>query len=376
MKRSNLFLIGIILSLAAFTALQSPAQGQVPARVKDIATVAGVRSNQLMGYGLVVGLDDTGDTADFTAQSIAAFLSRQGMNVNSRDVETDNVAAVVVTAELPAFAREGSRIDITVSCLGDAESLQGGTLLLTPLFGADNEVYAVAQGAISIGGFNYSAGGNRVQSNHPTVGRIPSGAIIEKEVRSPMVEDFRIRLLLFEPDFTTAFNLAQAINAAFEGQPLAEATDSGTVDVDAQGLTTENIGVVEAISRIESLMVISDVPARVVINERTGTVVAGNTVRISTVAISHAGISVEVTSTPEVSQPEPFSRRGETVVLERTDLYVEEEESPIALLEESTTIGDLVESLNAFGVARPRDLIAVFQALKAAGALRAELVIM
>jgi flagellar P-ring protein precursor FlgI len=374
-KMKSGIIVGLV-AVALVAIVPAPSQGEVGVRIKDIATIQGARNNQLVGYGLVVGLDDTGDNVRFSRQSMASFLSRMGLSVNSTDVRTNNVAAVVVTAELPPFAREGTRIDVTVSCVGDAESLQGGTLLLTPLRGADSEVYATAQGSVSIGGFNFRTGvGDRTQRNHPTVGRIPSGGIIEREVRSPFIHEKHLYLLLRTPDFTTAHNLMTAINDYYGDHTVAQALDPGTVDVNLAAFFAFEPDPVAIIAEIENLRVFSDTPARVVINERTGTVVAGQTVRISTVAISHAGVSVEITSTPVISQPAPFSE-GETVVTQDQELLVTEEESGLKVVEEGATIADLVKGLNDFGVTKPRDVIAIFQALKEAGALNAELVIM
>jgi len=373
--KTNTIIILLACIVAAATA--PTATAAIDARIKDIATVQGVRDNQLIGYGLVVGLDDTGDDSRFTRQSVESFLNRMGVTVESdRDIRTDNVAAVVVTAELPPFAREGSRIDVTVSCVGDADSLQGGTLLLTPLRGADGEVYAVAQGSISIGGFNYRTGrGDSAQRNHPTAGRIPGGAVIEQEVDSPFTHRNHVYLLLRTPDFTTAGNIAAAIDDHYS-RDMATALDSGTVDVDLSAIFEYAVEPVALLGEIENLRVASDSPARVVINERTGTVVAGQNVRISTVAITHAGINVEIVSTPIISQPPSFARRGDTVETEDREINVSEEESTFRVLETGATIGDLVQGLNNFGVTSARDVIAIFQALKEAGALNAELVIM
>ncbi len=367
--------ISALLLLAGIAVCAPMGRGEVSVRIKDVARVEGIRSNQLIGYGLVVGLDGTGDKTDATKQTMVSFLKRMGNTVEIGDVKSDNVAAVVVTADLPPFAREGSRIDVTVSCIGDANDLRGGTLLLTPLMGADREVYATCQGQVSTGGFNFGSGGNKVQKNHPTVGRIPNGGIIERETDSPMTDKNRLRLLLFNPDFTTAFNMAEAVNNHFGGNVISQAMDPGTVEVDLDFLITERIGLVEAISRLENLRVISDVAAKVVINERSGTVVASEGVRISTVAISHGGISVEVTARPQVSQPQPLSE-GQTMVTQDTEITVVEDSGQIGILNEGATIGDLVNSLNAFGVTSSTDIIAIFQALKEAGALRADLVIM
>ncbi len=365
----------VVLLLAALSVILPPLQAWA-VRVKDIASIRGVRSNQLLGYGLVVGLNKTGDSDDteFTVQSLTSLLKKLGVNVDPREVQVENVAAVVVTATLPPFARMGSKIDVTVSSLGDAQSLLGGTLLLTPLKGADGEVYAVAQGSISVGGgFAFSgASGSRVTRNHPTVGLIAGGATIEREISLDFHNRKRLRLALSHPDFTTAKRLSEAINESF-GRPMATPLDAGTVDVRvAEGLAKS---LVEVVAQIEKLEVSPDVRARVVLNERTGTIVVGENVRISTVAISHGNLNVVISEDSLVSQPRSFAPQGSaTVTVPQTRISVRQEQRQLALLPHSVSIGDVVRGLNAIGVS-PRDLIAILQAIQAAGALQAELVI-
>jgi len=355
--------IALVMLLAA-----SPA-GAI--RIKDMADIQGVRSNQLVGYGLVIGLDGTGDKqqTQFTTQSLASMLERLGVKVSDpTKIKVKNVAAVMVTATLPPFSRAGSRIDVMVSSVGDAGSLQGGTLLLTPLRSANGEIYAVAQGAISIGGFAAAAGGASMQKNHPTVGKIANGALIEREVPHNFGDNGKITLTLREPDFTTATRAVDAINRAFDTQ-AARAGDASTVIVELP--VTEDVSVVEMVSMIERLEVRPDMPAKVILNERTGTVVIGENVRISTVAVTHGSLSIQVKEEIEVSQPAPFGA-GETVVVPQKEIFVQEEGDNLTLIPSRVKIGDLVQALNSLGVT-PRDMIAILQAIKAAGALQAEL---
>ena len=341
-------------------------------RIKDIADIKGVRPNQLVGYGLVVGLNGTGDSDDaiFTIQSFASMLERMGVTVKPDDIEVDNVAAVMVTGDLPPFGRSGSRIDVLVSSIGDAENLQGGTLLFTPLKGADGHVYAIAQGPVSTGGFAAgSESGSGVQKNHPTAGRVVNGAIIEKEIASDFNNKQSLTLNLHEADFTTASRVAQAINIAFYDQ-IASTQDAGTIHVKVPEKYKGNT--VALVTMIERLGVTPDIVSKVVINERTGTVIMGENVRISTIAIAHGNLSIEIKENSNVSQPLPFSRGGQTVVTPESQVLVEEGSNPIFLVESGVSIGEVVKALNALGVT-PRDLIAIFQALKAAGALQAEL---
>jgi flagellar P-ring protein precursor FlgI len=341
-------------------------------RIKDLADIKGVRQNQLVGYGLVVGLNGTGDSnnAIFTIQSFASMLERMGVTVRSKDIEVDNVAAVMVTTDLPAFARTGSRIDVLVSSIGDADNLQGGTLLFTPLKGADGQVYAIAQGPVSTGGFVVgSTSGSEVQKNFPTAGRVVNGAIIEKEIASDFNNKQSLTLNLHQADFTTASRVAQAINIAFYDQ-IARTRDAGTIEVQVPEKYRGDT--VALVTLIERLGVTPDTVSKVVINERTGTVIMGENVRISTIAIAHGNLSIEIKEDQNVSQPLPFSRSGRTVVTPESEVLVQEGKNPIFLVESGVSIGEVVKALNALGVS-PRDLIAIFQALKAAGALQAEL---
>lgn len=342
-------------------------------RIKDIADIKGVRENQLVGYGLVVGLEGTGDSDDslFTIQSLASLLEKMGVTVQPEDIEdVENVAAVMVTTNLPPFASLGSRIDVLVSSIGDAENLQGGTLLFTPLKGADGKVYAIAQGPVSTGGFAVSGNsGDQVQKNFPTVGRVVGGALVEKEIHSDFNEKDSLTLALHKPDFTTASRVAQAINRAFYSQ-LAQTNNAGSIRVSIPENYLGNT--VQFVTMIESLGVTPDMVSKVVVNERTGTVVMGENVRIATVGIAHGNLSIQINESQDVSQPLPFSRGGRTVVTPESEIVVEEGKNPIFLVESGVSIGEVVKALNALGVS-PRDLIAIFQALKAAGALQAEL---
>jgi flagellar P-ring protein precursor FlgI len=376
---SNLFdqiktttIIAWILTISAVFCFCGQAFG---VRIKDIADIKGVRQNQLVGYGLVVGLNGTGDSdnAVFTIQSMASMLEKMGVTVASEDIEVDNVAAVMVTTDLPAFVRSGSRIDVLVSSIGDAEDLQGGTLIFTPLKAADGQVYAVAQGPISTGGFVVgSDSGSGVQKNFPTVGRVVNGALIEKEIPNKFNQKQSLTLTLHSPDFTTSSRVARAINIAFYDQ-IARSHDAGTIEVNVPGKYIGNV--VALVTMIESLGVTPDTVSKVIINERTGTVIMGENVRISTVAIAHGNLSIEIKEDSNVSQPLPFSRRGETVVTPESQVQVQEGNNPIFLVNSGVSIAAVVKALNALGVS-PRDLISIFQALKAAGALQAELEIM
>lgn len=348
-------------------------------RVKDIANIQGVRGNQLFGYGLIVGLDGTGDGTGtvFTAQSVAGMLERLGVTVAPDKIKIKNVAAVMVTANLPAFVKTGSRIDVLVSSLGDAKSLEGGTLLLTPLQGPDRLVYAVAQGPISIGGFNTGGGGGgagamSVQKNHPTVGYIPGGALIEREVPTDYIIGGSLAVTLRQPDFTSSARLARAINAKFNN--AARAMDAATVKVKIPKEYKNSGRVVQFIAALEKLSIVPDMVARVVVDERTGTIVAGEQVRISTVAVSHGNLSITIKTKPEISQPSPFSR-GKTTVVGEQNVSVEEQKARFLLINEGVSIGEVARALNALGVT-PRDMISIFQAIERAGALHAELVVM
>jgi flagellar P-ring protein precursor FlgI len=340
------------------------------ARLKDITNLQGVRDNQLIGYGLVVGLSGTGDggSNQMTIQSLATMLNNLGVGVDPRQVASRNVASVIVTAYLPPFARSGSKVDILVSSLGDSTSLQGGTLLLTPLKGADGQVYAVAQGPITLGGFSAEAGGASQAKNHSTVGKVPGGAVIEAELPFDFAQMGTLTYALKNPDFTTANRMADAINKQLKGK-FAKANDSGTVNVQVPERFKGKV--VELVSSIEGLAIRPDTRAKVVVNERTGTVVVGEDVRISTVAVAHGNLSITIQPQTLISQPQAFSD-GETVVVEESFVEVQEGEDKFALIPGGVSIGDLVRALNAIGIS-PRDLIAVFQAIQSSGALQAEL---
>lgn len=353
--------------------------GPVPlhaaSRIKDLADFEGVRSNVLIGYGLVVGLNGTGDSlrnAVFTQESLVAMLERLGVATRGVNLNTKNVAAVMVTATLPPFARQGSRIDASVSAMGDAKSLLGGTLLATPLLGADGEVYAVAQGALAIGGFEAKGEAQSVTRGVPTSARLPAGALVEREVPFALDSLPELRLALRNPDFTTAQRVAAAINARIEGAP-ARALDSTTVRLPIPPAWRGRTAAL--LSEIEQLPVEPDKPARIVIDERSGIVVIGDKVRISRVAVAQGNLTVRITETPQVSQPSPLGG-GETVVVPRTNVEVDTQpERKLVVLETGATLDTLVDGLNALGVG-PRDMIAIIQAIKAAGALQAEIEVM
>jgi len=339
-------------------------------RIKDIINIEGVRQNQLVGYGLIVGLEGTGDgkKAEFTIQSMVGMLEKMGVTVASKDINVDNVAAVMVTANLPAFARSGSRMDVLVSSIADCKSLQGGTLIFTPLKAANGQVYAVAQGPVSIGGFSAGGGGGGIQKNFLTVGRIANGALIERELPSNFATKRTLVLTLNSPDFTTVTRVVSAINVALP-DCLPHARDAGTIEIK---VPDSYLGkTVNLVTLIQGLDVAPDSVARIVLNERTGTVVIGKDVRISTVAIAHGNLSIEIKESADVSQPLPFSE-GETTIVPETEISVREGNDRLVLMESGISISELVRALNALGVS-PRDLIAIFQSIKAAGALQAQL---
>ncbi|HEY0919451.1 MAG TPA: flagellar basal body P-ring protein FlgI [Devosia sp.] len=341
------------------------------ARIKDIVNIEGVRDNQLVGYGLVVGLNGTGDSLNnspFTRQSLQAMLERLGVNTRGENMRTANVAAVMVTANLPAFSTQGSRLDVNVSALGDADSLQGGTLLVTPLLGADGEVYAIAQGSVLINGFKAAGDAATVVSGVPTTGRISAGGLIEREIGFTLGAQRTLRLALRNPDLTTARRIALAIND-FIGVPTATPEDPATVRVHLPRGFNGNI--VDLLTDIEQLVVETDQPARIVVDENSGIIVMGKDVRVSSVAVAQANLTVTIAESPEVVQPAPLSM-GETAVVPRTDLTVEETSRNLAVVPESVTLQQLVDGLNALGIS-PRDLIAILQAIKATGALQAEI---
>ncbi|KQO73212.1 flagellar biosynthesis protein FlgA [Methylobacterium sp. Leaf88] len=344
-------------------------------RVKDLASVEGVRQNQLVGYGIVVGLNGTGDTLNnipFTKQSLQAMLERLGVNTRGATMRTQNLAAVMVTASLPPFATQGNRIDITVSSLGDAKSLQGGTLLVTPLLGADGEVYALAQGSVAIAGFSAEGDAAKITRGVPTNGRVPNGAMIEREMAFKMNDMRSLRLSLRNPDFTTSKRIAAAIND-FMGADTAEPTDPATVTLQIPARYSGNM--IRLVTEIEQLKVEPDQTARVVVDERSGIIVMGRDVRVSTVAIAQGNLTVTITEQPQVSQPAPLSN-GTTTVVPRTGVKVDTGDgNKLALVKEGVTLRELVDGLNALGVG-PRDLISILQAIKAAGALQADIEVM
>lgn len=342
------------------------------ARLKDIVSIKGVRSNQLIGYGLVIGLAKTGDgnSSKITRTTLANMLENMGVTVDSKSMRTGNTAAVMVTTELPPFSRQGNRLDVLVSSVGDAKSLQGGTLLLTPLRGADGKVYSVAQGAVSIGGFSEESAGTQVKKNHPTVGNIPDGAIVEREVPFDFNTMPSLELSLGIEDFSTAARIAFAINQTF-GNDTAKAVDPRTINVAVPEAYRSNL--VSLMAQIENLEVEPDNSAIVVVNERTGTIVMGQNVRISKVAVSQGNLNIQIRSGVAVSQPGPFSM-GQTVVAPQSDISVIESDSGVSVIEQGASIADVVRALNAIGVS-PRDLVSILQSIKAAGALQARLVI-
>lgn len=342
-------------------------------RIKDIVDIEGVRDNQLVGYGLVVGLNGTGDSlgnSPFTDQSLNAMLERLGVSVRDQNLNTANVAAVMVTATLPPFSNQGSRIDVEIASLGDATSLRGGTLLVTPLLAADGEVYAVAQGPISISGFTIQGEAANLTQNTPTAGRIAEGAIVEREIDFQLEELQSVRLALKNPDFTTARRIEQAING-FVSATVSKAENSASVILQRpQGYDGT---IVDLITDIEQLPIQPDQVARVVISERSGVIVMGADVKISDVAIAQANLTVRITETPQVSQANPFAEGGETVVVPRTDVSLNSgDEVKLAMLETGVTLQDLVTGLNRLGM-QPRDIITIIQAIKAAGALQADI---
>jgi flagellar P-ring protein precursor FlgI len=369
--RTLAIMLRLLVVVIGFGATELLAQG---ARLKDIADIEGVRGNQLFGYGLVTGLNGTGDGngVEFTTKGLSNMLERIGVRVDPSDIKVKNVAAVLVTATLPAFSRAGSRIDVTLSSMGDAKSLVGGTLLFSPLRGADGNVYAVAQGPVSVGGFSVEGGGDSAQKNHPTVGLIAAGATVERGIPFDLFQSKKVRIVLREPDFTTVTRVVKVINTDLN-RPLAVALDGAAVEIPLLGeLGSDPIGLV---ARLEQLEVESDVGARVIVNERTGTVIMGETVRIGRVALAHGNLNVAIRSETQVSQPNALAETGNTQVVTNSDVTVGEEVKSLGVVGGEVTLGELVKGLNAIG-ATPRDLVSIFSALKKAGALRAELVIM
>ncbi len=351
----------------------TPASAQ--SRIKDIVNVEGVRDNLLVGYGLVVGLNGTGDSlqsAPFTQQSLIGMLERLGINTRDEinNLKTANVAAVMVTATLPPFSRQGSRIDVTVSALGDSDSLRGGTLLVTPMLGADGEIYSVSQGPLVVEGFNIKGNGQTVVKGVPTTARIPNGAIVEREIDFNLNELRTVHLNLRNPDFTTSKRIAESINT-FLGTPAAAATNPATVRIAVPEKYATNA--VALLTDIEQLTVTPDQQARVVVAEHSGVIVMGERVRISTVAIAQGNLTIRITETPQVSQPNAFATQGQTQVVDRTNIEIDnDEDKRLAVLDRGVTLQELVNGLNALGIG-PRDMISILQTIKAAGALQAEI---
>lgn len=357
------------------TLLMIPDISWAAARIKDIVDIEGVRGNDLVGYGLVVGLDGTGDgvrNSPYTEEALSSLLERLGVNVQGEDFRPRNVAAVVVTATLPPFARAGSAIDATVSAIGDADNLLGGTLVMTPLRAADGEIYAVAQGPVLASGISAEGAGTSVTFGAPTSGSIPQGARIEREVTFSFEDMLVLKLALRAPDFTTAGRIESAINNSIQS-PIATMLDPGTIEID---LAAAPMRPVKLIGAIENILVTPEQPARIVIDQKSGTVVLGADVRISRFAVTQGNLTITVRETPVVSQPNPFSPNGETIVLPDTTVAIDQNvDRRIALLDENVTLSDLIEGLNSLGVG-PRELIDILKTVKAAGALHAEIVVM
>ena len=368
------------LATLALAALPLIGFASVPAealsRIKDLAQIEGIRQNNLVGYGLVVGLNGTGDTlnnAPFTKQSLTAMLERLGVNTRGATLRTANVAAVMVTASLPAFATQGTKLDVTVSALGDSKSLQGGTLLVTPLLGADGEVYAVGQGSIAIAGFQAEGEAAKVTRGVPTVGRIANGAVIEREIEFKLNTQKSLRLALRNPDLTTAKRIAASIND-FLGADTAEPIDPSTINLTIPARYRGNM--VQLLTEVEQLRIEPDQIARIVIDERSGIIVMGRDVRVSQVAVAQGNLTVTISEQPEVSQPNVPFTEGQTVVVPRTRVKVDTGDgNKLAIVREGVTLRELVDGLNALGIG-PRDLISILQAIKAAGALQAEIEVM
>jgi flagellar P-ring protein FlgI len=355
-----------LLALVIFACSVAPAQA---VRIKELGYLNGVRNNQLIGYGLLVGLNGTGDKSStlFTNQSLANMLDSLGVKVDPRSTKVNNIAAVMITANLPPFAKIGNKIDATVSSLGDAKSIEGGVLMLSQLRGADGEIYAIAQGAVTVGGFLASGQGGTVQKNHPTVGRIANGVSIEREISYENMKTDSMVISLKDPDFTTSRRIVERINEVFRGAAFAK--DGGTINIILPADMKANP--VRFISIVENIDVKPDILAKIVVDERTGTIVIGENVKISTVAISHGNLSVQIKEEAKVSQPLPLAK-GETVVTPETTMKVEEEMGRFYLMEGGITIKELVKALNAAGVST-RDVITILQTIKASGALHAEL---
>jgi flagellar P-ring protein precursor FlgI len=370
MRRAPFYIRVIAIAVSAALAA---APAYAFSRVKDLVEVEGIRDNMLIGYGLVVGLNGTGDSlknAPFTQLSIQTMLERLGTNARGQTMQTKNTAAVMVTANLPAFAATGTRIDVSVSAMGDAKNLQGGTLLITPLMGADGQVYAVGQGPVAVGGFSAQGDAASVTRGVPTAGRIANGAIVERETGFKLSSLGKLKLSLHNPDLTTASRVAKAVNAYLGGN-LAAASDPANIEL--QVPANYPGGVMALLTDIEQLKVDPDQPAKVIIDQTSGVIVMGADVRVSTVAIAQGNLTIKVTETPQVSQPSPFSNTGTTQAVPRTSIDIDDGKgNKIAVLPDGVSLQHLVDGLNALGVG-PRDIISILQAVKAAGALQAEI---
>ncbi len=368
-------ILRLLILVIAASVLTIPANA-ANVRLKDVVEFEGIRDNPLVGYGLVVGLQGTGDTlgnSPFTQQSLEAMLERLGVNTRDQNINTENVAAVMVTADLPAFARQGSRIDVVVNSLGDAESLLGGTLLVTPLLGADGEVYAVSQGPIVVGGFTATGNAQTITKNIPTVGRISSGGIVERETGFELVQMKQMRLSLRNPDLTTALRIEKAINAQL-GRSQAKAIDPTTIVLGIR--QDQRANMVGLLAEIEQVRIETDTTAKIVIDEKAGVIVMGKDVRVDEVAIAQGNLTVSVTEAPQVSQPNAFSTQGETETVDRTSITIDEgEDSKLTVLNPGVSLQELVDGLNALGIG-PRDMISILQTIKTAGALQAEIEVM
>ncbi|MBI1365899.1 MAG: flagellar basal body P-ring protein FlgI [Alphaproteobacteria bacterium] len=365
MKRLALFFVALLVALIA------PAEAEV--RLKDLVDVEGVRGNDLVGYGLVVGLNGTGDglrNSPYTEEALSSLLERLGVNVQGEDFRPKNVAAVLVTATLPPFARAGMQIDVTVSAIGDAKSLTGGTLIMTPLNAPDGQVYAVAQGPVLVSGYSAKGEAASVTEGVPTAGTIPNGGRVERELPFDFSSMKSIKLSLRSPDFTTAARIETAINRQV-GKPIAKMLDATAVEI---AYDPQFVSPAHEMSAIENIEVQPEQEARVVVDQRSGTIVLGADVRISSVAVAQGNLSIKISETPQALQPNPFSKNGETVVLPRTDISVQDSDNKVAVVRENVTLSDLVAGLNSLGVS-PREMIDILKSIKAAGALHADLVV-
>lgn len=368
------FRLSLLTLMAILVGL--PSVHAVPSRIKDIVAIEGIRENQLIGYGLVVGLNGTGDTflnVPYTQQSLTAMLERLGVNTKEQTMRPENIAAVMVTANLPAFSRQGTRIDVNVSSMGDAEDLKGGTLIATPLLGADGEVYAVAQGAVAVAGFSAQGEAASIVQGVPTNGRIANGGIVERELPFELADMNEVKLSLHNPDLTTARRITAAINNNLQSE-MARTLDPSTVQIDRP--VGFHLAMVDILTNIEQISVTPDQRARVIIDERTGIIVIGAEVRINSVAIAQGNLTISISEEPQVSQPGAFAQGGQTQVVNRTGIEIDDgSDKRLTVLEPAITLQDLVDGLNALGIG-PRDMISILQAVKAAGAMQAEIQVM